>query len=780
MVIGIKAYILDLKSEGEDKIKMTLRDKSFQEAHDTLQPYFYLEPEKKGHKTDIEKIPGVIKVEDYEDSLGQKLLKITVDHPGRIPEIRTKMHAYGVNREHDIPYHFRYLIDKALHANTYYDFELDNGMVKGAKKTSLGSPKLNMCAFDIETHSEKGVFPDPKRDPVLMIAYKDDKEEKVFYWQEGKGTEKEMILAFIDKVKTEEIDVLVGYNSAGFDLPYLKERAKKLGVDFDLSRDGSDLHITKGAFPRATMYGRMHIDAYNGVEFLSYIGALRLPKNDLESVYKAFLGKDKIDIHYDDITTFWKAGGEKLKKLIQYNKEDARAAYEIAERLLPLYNELSRLIGLPISDVSRMSPSQMVEWYLTRKAFERNEVIPRKPSSEEIKKRQQRPIEGGFVKLPKRGIHEHIAVCDFRSLYPSIIISHNLDGHALNCNDCTEKEKHHSPAGYSFCSKKQGLIPQILEELINARIGAKKEMKKHKQGTHDYDVLQAKQWGLKILANSVYGYLNFAMARWHSREAAEATTSLARFYIKDTIEKAEKAGFEVLYADTDSAFLLLKNKSEVKRAKEFIEKINKSLPGLMELEFEGYYPRGLFVTKKEGGAAKKRYALIKEDGTVEIKGFEFVRRDWSNIAKITQEKVINAVLKEGKPEKGIKIVKDVIKDLRAGKVSLEDLVIYTQITRPLSSYEAIGPHVRAAQRLIEKGEKIRPGSVVEYIVTEGPGNIGEKSWPKQLLGNRKPDMEYYIKNQIIPSVIKILAELGVTEDELSKDERQKSIAQWFS
>ena len=98
--------------------------------------------------------------------------------------------------------------------------------------------------------------------------------------------------------------------------------------------------------------------------------------------------------------------------------------------------------------------------------------------------------------------------------------------------------------------------------------------------------------------------------RWYSRECGESVTAWGRHFIQDTIEKAEKAGFEVLYGDTDSIFLLRGKKSK-EDALAFMKKINGELPGDMELELEGFYPRGVFVTKKVGADGDGREEKIR-------------------------------------------------------------------------------------------------------------------------------------------------------------------------
>lgn len=775
----MRGYIFDLEGAGEDRLKILIKGEKSEIVEARYSPYFYLIPdslkeaEKELLKGFGDKITGIEIIEKE----GSKALKITTKGPGDVIEIRHHAKELGDSREDDINHTYRYLIDHRLYASHYYDFEIENGLLKKAGELPDEPLDLRVLAFDIEVYNPKQV-PNVDKDPVVCIGYCTTKDKDVLYWTENKGSEKEMIKRFIEKIEKYDPDVIVGYNSAGFDFPYLKKRCQKLGLKLALGRDYSEVQIKKGGMhQRADIFGRAHIDAYDGVEFLTRIGAMRLPKNDLDSVYQEFFGKHKVDLKGKLISDLWDAGGKSLELLLEYNQEDAVAAFEIAKEILPLYVALSKIIGLPLYETSRMATSQMIEWLLIREAHRRGILVPNRSGEAEVKERLLGPIKGAFVKLPESGLHERLVVCDFRSLYPSIIISYNIDKTTVDCN-CCKNPTIVPELGHKICKEKKGLVPTILEELLEARSKVKAEMKKHKEGSKEYRALHFHQWGLKILANSAYGYLGYARARWYSREAAESTTALGRHYIHDTIDRAEKAGFHVLYADTDGVFLKLEDKT-IEDAKKFVEKVNKELPAKMELEFQGYYPRGIFVSKREGTAAKKRYALIREDGVVEIKGFEFVRSDWASIAKETQEKVIEAVLKEGKPEKAIAAVKKVIKDVRGRKVDIADLIIYTQMVRKVSSYEQQAPHVKAAKKLIEAGHKIGPGSVLEYVVVRGTGSISDRSIPVQLLGKKDYDADYYINNQILPAVMKILKELGVKEENLKFDGEQSGLGKWF-
>ncbi len=762
----MKGFIFDLKSEG-NTIKILLKNKKEEKMiNEKFPPYFYL----KKYDKAIESMPEIVEVKK-EKKEGKELYKVIVDNAGSVIKLRKDLEEFEP-MEANIPHVYRFLIDNNLYASRTYEYN-EKGEFKEIKDEEV---YLKMASFDLEVYNKEGM-PNPEKDPILMISYCDEKESIVFHWSKSKGSEKEMILDFLSKLKKEKVDVLTGYNSSGFDLPYLKKRCSVLGIELDLSKDGSPVQIKKGAFStKADIFGLLHFDSYDGVAFLSKIGAMNIPKKDLEAVYKEMFGKEKLDVEPWKIWKMWEQEGKELETLIQYNKEDAIAAYEIAKELLPLYIEISKLVGLPIYEVTKMSTSQMVEWVLIREAVQRKMIIPNTPNEREVKKRMMNGIEGAFVKQPERGLHERIAVCDFRSLYPSLIIAYNIDKTTYN-KPC--KDYNISPKGHKFCKKPIGLIPKMLKEFIEKRIEIKKEMKKYKKGTPEYKFYYYRQWALKIIANSSYGYMVYARAKWYSREAGESVTSWAREKIHYTIKKAEEKGFEVLYSDTDSVFLKLGNKTKEDVFK-FINEINSELPEGMELEFEGYFPRGIFVSGKEGKkAVKKKYALIREDGGLEIKGFELVRRDWSNIAKETQRKVIKAILEEGNPEKAKKIVKKIINDIRERKIDLKEFIIYTQIKRKIDNYEQQAPHVKAAKKLIKAGYKVKVGTILEYVIVQGSGSISDRAIPIQLIGNKKYDANYYIENQVLPAVMKIIREVGITEDELKYKSKQEGLNKWF-
>ena len=233
-----------------------------------------------------------------------------------------------------------------------------------------------------------------------------------------------------------------------------------------------------------------------------------------------------------------------------------------------------------------------------------------------------------------------------------------------------------------------------------------------------------------------------------------------------------------MYSDTDSVFLALNNKSK-QDALTFLDTINADLPGIMELEYEGYYPSAIFVAAKESDiGAKKRYALLNENGKITIKGFETVRRNFSMIGKEVQEKVLDLVLKDD-PKKAVDFLKETVDDLRNNRIPVEKMIITTQLTKNIKDYGNIGPHVAVAQRMEQKGIHVGPGSNISYIITKGAGKIRDKAKTPDETSQEEYDADYYLNNQIIPSIEKIFEVLGYNVEELLSDKKQKGLDQWF-
>ncbi len=794
--IIMKAFLLDIDYETQDNravIRLFLKDEDgrfFLAKDRNFSPYFYAFIS--GYPNEIiqsikelDEKARIKKLEIVEKKYFKEIinvLRITVGHPQDVVAVREKINELeGIDEihEYDILFARRYLIDKNITPMDWLEIEgkkrdeyLEVDMIKRAQGEV---PELKVLSFDIEVYNPKGV-PRSDRDPIIMVSLASSKGlKKVLTWKdefedldfvEVLPDETSVLKRFEDIVFEEDFDIVIGYNTDNFDFPYIEKRLKALDISFSIARDGSGLKLSgRKNLPEAKIKGRPHADVYSivkkNVKLSSYV---------LENVVGEVLGIQKEKIPGKKLYQYWDEGGESLRKLAKYSLEDAEVTLKLGQKFLPLYEQLAKIIGQTLHDVTRMTTGQLVEWLLMRESSLKGNIIPNRPHGSEYMARAGETYTGGYVKSPKRGLSENIAVFDFRSLYPSVIVTHNIDLSTLKMENC--KENIVPEFGYCFETSSRGFIPEILKDLVGKRNILKKKLKENNDPVERL-FLHVQQHALKILANSFYGYMGYPRARWYKRECAQAVASLARMYIKKVMTIAEEDfSLEVIYGDTDSLFVIVpENKRNV--AIEFLKKVNADLPGIIELEYEGYYKRGLFVTKK-------RYALIDENGKITVKGLEFVRRDWAAIARKTQEKVLKILLKDANPEKAAKLVREVIINIKERRVKLEDLIIYTQLTKSIKSYKNIEPHLIAAKRLKDGGEEVVPGMIIGYVIVKGTNKlISMRAEPAAFVKLENYDPDYYIDNQILPAVLRIFEAIGYTRDYLREGIEQRSLKGWF-
>ena len=552
------------------------------------------------------------KVEKKDFQVPTEFVKISFTHPQEVPKYRDviwDLDSVKQLREHDIPFYRRYLIDNALVPMAELELEgelIDSFETIDSEDDSLEILKLSkspitantdfqqfrMMSFDLEVRNPHGM-PNPDEDEIIMIGIdsnvgvrkvistKGDEFENdpEMYFIEKVDSEKEMIEAFIKTVKEANVDIIIGYNSDVFDFPYLKDRAKIWGIDLDLGVDGSNVKFIRRGFNNAaTFKGLLHVDLY-----LVMRRYMSLDRYTLERVYFEFFGEEKIDVPGDRIYEFWDNGGRELKNLFKYSLDDVVSTLKIAQETLPLNLELTRIVGQPFVDVTRMATGQQAEWYLVRKAYEANEVVPNKPNMTMKNIKERGSNSGGYVKDPEIGLHENLVQFDFKSLYPTLIISKNISPDVLVNDNVSynskfedfetgydeidnlkeeelsseidnDEEYYISPEHYfKFKKEPQGFIPSALEDILNERFAVKNRMK----ATDDPILkksLDVQQQALKRLANTMYGVYGFLRFRWYSFECAQAITAWGRQHIKKAMKEAEAYGFKAIYADTDGFY----------------------------------------------------------------------------------------------------------------------------------------------------------------------------------------------------------------------------------
>jgi len=801
-MMKLKVFVFDTDYDvvnGNAEIRLYCKDSDGRTVlliDDTFKPYFFILPKndpkvlaekvKKITSKDFKILDVVIERRILERE-ERDFLKVVIDNPRKIAKVRDVVKDWEEveeTYEYNISFYKRYLIDNHIFPLKWYEVECEEIERKGFKVDSVfrilsitplekeNKISLKVLAFDTEFVEENG------EEKLIMLSVVTKNLEKVFTcyeWEkrpefvESVKTEKDILRKFMEVVEKEDPDIIVSYNGDDFDFKKLKEVAKRHKMKFVLGRDGTPLKmVRRGRVSSARMKGRVHIDLYR---FIDNILSPHLKSEvlTLDQVSQELLGVGKKEMDYEQMVEIW-SKKEHMERLVEYNLWDSRLTFMLSEQILPQVFAISSLVGEIPFDSSRYTYSQLVEAFLIRKAFEDGRIIPNSPKAEEKERRMlELPYKGAIVIEPKRGIHSNLIVLDFKSLYPTIICTHNVSPETINCGHESCKQNMAPGTKYYFCKQQEGFIPKHLKQLISLRKRLKEKMKKLPKGSKEYRILDNQQYAVKIISNSVYGYLGFVGARWYKRACGSAVAAWGRYYITKSIEEAKKRNYEIIYGDTDSLMIRIPGVEDVKElekiGKRFAEDVNKLLPGIIELEYRGLYRAGIFVARKRGEAgAKKRYALLDLEGNLEIRGFETVRRDWCLLAKEIQRRVLEIILKERDPEKAVKVVRETIKKIKEGKVSLKELTIFEQITRPLSQYKQIGPHVKAAKKALARGLPVVEGSVIGFVITKGSGSISDRAEPVQFVSPRDYDPDYYIHHQILPAAMRVLKALGISEE----------------
>ncbi len=578
-------------------------------------PYIWIVPKESSSFNDtLQVIKTINEVNIKEIIVDEKLvkgapsqaIKVTLQTPDLVPQLRKILEDKHISfYEADILFTRRFIIDKDIIMFQEYIVEgeetsplthckciLASSITQG-EKTYADYSKI--LSIDIEVYPH-----DTNRDqPVLMIAFSSLNFKKVLTWKRipekdilagGMGGtievvdgEAELITRFKEVIREFEPDIITGYFTDGYDFPYLYTRAEKYKIKLDLGLDGSQLKFGKGARQDVRINGILHLDAFNFTKNLLHDSLKSLESLKLDEVGKALLGIGKHDVNILQLGKAWDNNDiEKLVEFCKYNLQDTEIARELCIQTMPSLVEMVKVVGLSPFDVSRMSLSQMVEWFLIKNAPKHNSISPNKPEHEDMKVREMNILQGAFVYEPNPGLYKDVLLFDFRSLYPTIIASHNLSGETFRCKCCADASTKVPLEGrdYWFCSRRKGFLPEMIADLIERRQRVKEIMKESKS-----PFLEARQISLKLLANSFYGYLAFNPSRWYSFEAANSTTAFARHYIKNVIDTMTKEGFKVIYGDTDSVFITVENQSQIELVTNVAKEINKTLPPRKNKEY---------------------------------------------------------------------------------------------------------------------------------------------------------------------------------------------------
>lgn len=609
-------------------------------------------------------------------------------------------------------------------------------------------PSLQVLSFDIETNAETGqiysIACSGKTDAVFIIGDQSCSCTPIFYCT----NEKELLQHFFNHIHDQDPDILIGWNVVNFDLRMIQNRCTALSVSFNPGRDAGAKLIENrtGQDLLVRIPGRIVMDVptmlranfFTFEEYsLNYVASAML--NKTKSIEKS--GEDKIA----EINRLFK---EDKAALAEYNLLDAKLTLEVFQKagILPNAVERSKRSGL-LLDRTGASIAAFDHLYLPR--LHRQGYVARNavdvPSATD-------PLPGGYVIEPVPGIYENVVVFDFRSLYPSIILTFKIDPLGYITND---DNRISTPPGTSF-SKDISILPEIIEQLLTARAKAKKENNPY--------LSQA----IKILMNSFYGVLGAQGCRFFSAELASTITKTGQYILKETIRYIHSmSSYKVIYGDTDSLFVLLGPGKE-KEAAQIGENMSQQITGwlaehlknifgvksALNLEYQSHFRHFLMPSVRGGSyGSKKHYCgSIEENGEINLlfKGMESARSDWTDLAKEFQNELIRKVFLGHSVNDYITSVVENVK-----KGILDDKLVYKKrLRKTIEEYTVnVPPHVQAA-RLLKS-----PKHIVKYYITRnGPQPLEALSSPI--------DYDHYIDCQLKPVADSVLEWVNTSFDKI--------------
>ena len=669
-------------------------------------------------------------------------------------QARTLLEEAGVRtHEADIRPEERYLMERFIFGGIAFEGEPAGGRgLPQFRDPGLAParfrPAFSLVSLDIETGQKGELYSialdgvsrqGQRRGWVLMVepnaVARREKELDPDGVMVGLRSEKDLLREFLDLMKYLDPDILVGWHVVGFDLAFLERKCAEHGISLALGRDGSAMKIREArkGFFHASAHGRIVIDGPPALRNAFY----SFDNFRLETVAQSLLGIGKtIDETQDKVGEIERQFREDKPALARYNLQDARLVTDIFDHtgLIDLTFKRAEISGLTMDRVGYSVAA--FEHYMLPRIHRRGLVAP---NVKDLEDRGNSP--GGLVFSSEPGFYEQIAVFDFKSLYPSIIRTFNIDPFSrLRAED----DPLETPVGIRF-SRKDHELPDYIGELLARRERAKADKDPH--------LSQA----VKILMNSFYGVMGTLGCRFYHPDLSRAITGTGQWILRTTRAHLEERGYAVIYGDTDSVFVQLqrdgepelKNRDWDRDARELAQSVNTFLRdkiqsdfqviSRLELEYEKRFSRFLLPAVRGGGdGAKKRYAglVVKGDSQeLVFTGLEFVRSDWTRFAKDFQYQLLDRIFHDQEVEEWIRQRVNRLKD---GEYD-GDLVYKKRLTKPASEYVKVKPpHVKAALMLGPD-----PPREILYVMTlRGPVPV---ELPHQDL-----DYNHYIQKQLRP------------------------------
>jgi len=685
-----------------------------------------------GRIIDEERLTGLETHDDgdqlvrYESIRGETLVKVFGQTPRDVGNLRDQFDHY----EADILFPNRLLVDK----------DVTSGIRVPARRTDDGTirvPHQELTAadvegpqrvntFDIEVDDRSG-FPEDGEEPVVCLTSHDSYEDRYVCWlneaDEGEGPddlsgydpiedeidvtvrrfddEVAMLEAFVEYLTETDPDITCGWNFADFDAPYLLDRIDVLASpdnDLDSDRLSRVNEVWRSDWQGPNVKGRVVFDllyAYKRTQFTE------LESYRLDAVGEQELGIGK-ERYPGDIGDLWE---EEPERLLEYNLRDVELCVELDRKrdIIPFWEEVASFVGCKLEDAT--TPGDAVDMYILHKVHG-DFALPSKGTVD------AEEYEGGAVFEPITGVRENVSVLDLRSLYPMCMVTTNASPETKVDPDTYDGETYVAPNGTHFRKEPDGIIREMVDELLDEREEKKGLRDEHDPGSDTYEQFDRQQSAVKVIMNSLYGVLGWERFRLYDKEMGAAVTATGREVIEFTDEIAAERDKYVVYGDTDSIMLELghdvSKEAAIQQSFDLEEYINDRYGEFareelnaefhrFEIEFEKLYRRFFQAGKKKRYAGHVVWKEGKDVDDVDITGFEYKRSDIAPITKEVQHEVIEKIVTGDPLEEVEEYVHGVIEQFQSGDVSLDDVGIPGGIGKRLDNYDTDTAHVRGAK-----------------------------------------------------------------------------------
>lgn len=408
---------------------------------------------------------------------------------------------------------------------------------------------------------------------------------------------------------------------------------------------------------------------------------------------------------------------------------DATNSMTVAEADLDGLFEMARLTQMCGQRQGRASIGTSMSSLQLSWAYQHDILIPSKKREPEDFKSAATLLltdRGGLIFNPPLGYHEEVAELDFVSMYPTIMVTHNVSPETVNCRCCTNNKV--PELGYSICEKREGIVPATLRAVVKKR-AYYKAMKKKYKGKDEvlFRKYDRRQNALKWMLVSCFGYLGYKNARFGKIEAHESVNAFSRDAILMAKEIAEEHGFHLLHAIIDCVWIKKEGATE-QEYEELARTISRRVG--IDISLEGIYNWILFPASKMDPdiTTANRYVGWYHHDEIKIRGIEARRRDTPKFIKTMQTAMLNRMSGAHNVEdvRGLvpdllEIVRNAVAVLRSGKANPMELVLCRHITKEADEYTNNSLSAVVAKLVQEMGVPLAAGESIEFIILDQSG-----------------------------------------------------------